>query len=701
MGGITGTTASARVHWHDRLAQLFAVEQERWFLWVPVLFGAGIAFYFGLSDEPAVLAVAALVVAAVCLAVIAPTRGLWQPAIAMVVALVLGGAAAKFATERAAAPRIERPLDTVVEGFVERVEPRTSSARRVMLWPTAIEGLARDELPRTVRITLPGSGLALTPGLHIRVRTALGPPPDPVLPGDFDFARAAYFQALGGIGFTRAHPELAETAIAPPVSLRVRAAIETLRDAINRRIWAVLPGEVGQIAAALITGERGGISQSTNQLYRDSGLFHILSISGLHMVIMAGAVFVSLRFLLALVPRLALDHAIKKWAAVGALIGALGYLLISGVAFATVRSYIMVTIMLLAVLFDRPALALRNVALAALVILVIWPQSLLDPGFQMSFATTTAIIAAFEAWHERRRTRDHEPLALGVLGRLVRAVGAIMATTLVASLAVAPFAIYHFHTSQQFALLANVLAIPICNLIVMPAALASLVAMAFGLEALPLMLMGIGIDAMTWVAGLVAALPGAVVRVRAIPTQSFALLVCGGIWLVLWSRSWRWLALIPVAVGLALAPTLPRPDLIVGRSGTVVVRGADGRLVAGAGRGAAFELRRWLEADGDARQPAEILDGRALDCDAAGCVTNVRGVRLAIATSAAALADDCARADLLITRTHRPAGCVAPSRVISGDDITRRGTHTVYLTPTLRVETVAAARGHRPWTRQP
>jgi competence protein ComEC len=206
---------------------------------------------------------------------------------------------------------------------------------------------------------------------------------------------------------------------------------------------AALPGETGEIATALITGERGGISDDTNQAYRDSGLFHILSISGLHMVIMAGAVFWLLRLILVAIPGLALRYPVKAWAAAGAIVGALGYLLISGGSVATVRSYVMITIMFAAVMLDRPALALRNVALAALIILMIQPENLFDAGFQMSFAAVVGLISAYEYLRERRRTQPRFTAdeRRGPVGHAVRFVSEIMTSTIIASLCVAPFAI--------------------------------------------------------------------------------------------------------------------------------------------------------------------------------------------------------------------------------------------------------------------
>jgi competence protein ComEC len=475
--------------------------------------------------------------------------------------------------------------------------------------------------------------------------------------------------------------------------------VARVRQAIGRRVVAALPGETGAIANALITGERGGITEATNQAFRDSGLFHILSISGLHMVIMAGAVFLSIRLALAAIPSIALRYPIKKWAAAGAMLGALGYLLISGSAVATLRSYIMISIMFLAVMLDRPALALRNVALAALLILVVWPESLLDPGFQMSFAAVVALVSAYE-WLRLHDDARGGGQRRGVLGRAMLFFGGIVVSTLVAGFAVAPFGVYHFHNTQQFAILANLLAIPACNLIVMPAGLAALVAMPFGLEAVPLWLMGLGVEAMVWCAHAVARLPGAVGRVPAIPTSAFALMVAGGLWWALWSTRWRLLGAAPIALGLMLAPMGQRFDVLIGRGADLVaVRGADGRLSALAGRGSSFELARWLEHDGDGRPPAEAGKAQAFRCDRQGCMALVKGFRIAVAESAAALRDDCGVVSILILKFPKPSGCRSQGPVIDVDDIEARGAHALTIEDgRIRVATVADTRGDRPWS---
>ena len=686
-------------------------EQERWFLWVAVAFGTGIALYFGASIEPPLWMLALGAATALLIHGFARRIGLWGLASGFVLAMALGSCAGKLRTEYMRAPVLTRQIGTVqVKGWVELVEPRPNRGQRVTIKVHSMERLPRDEWPWRVRVVTRAADDKLAPGQFVRVRATLAGPQAPSLPGDFDFGRYSWFNALGGTGLA-AGPIVAEdNDAAPPFTLRLKATNERIRYWITRRIMDGLPGETGAIAAALITGERGGISDATNNAYRDSGLFHILSISGLHMVVMAGAIFALIRITLAAFAPIALNYQIKKWAAGGALVGALAYLLMSGSSFATVRSYLMISIMFLAVMLDRKAVSLRNVALSALVILIAFPESIFDPGFQMSYAAVTGLISVYElirlrAEHGPRAHRQTGPISAGIS----QLTGSIT-STVIASVAVAPFGIYHFHNTQLMAMLANLVALPLCDLYVMPLALATLIALPFGLEQWPLMAAGWGIDGMTYIARVVAALPVSVVRIPSIPTVSFLLMIVGGLWVLLWSRPWRLLGLLPIALGLFWSPGKQKPDMIVSRDGTTVaVRGVDGRLSAVAVRGGLFELSRWLEADGDPRRAQDVATAKGFSCDALGCVVRSGAHEVAILSSAAALRDHCSTAAVIVMRFLAPRGCggreTAPIRrpaVITIDPATSRAYngHILYFHPDrVEVQTVEAARGNRPWTR--
>ncbi|MGL4395990.1 MAG: ComEC/Rec2 family competence protein [Hyphomicrobium sp.] len=719
-----------RSHVAGALQAAIDVERGRFLLWAPLVFGAGILAYFSLANEPSGTAAAALVASLVAIRV-----ALRQTTYAAIVASImlvaaLGFAGAKLRVETVRAPVLEKPMRQVaLTGIVERVEPGAKRGARLTIAVetfAARDGRAALIAPHRVRVRVLSQPTAIVPGDRVTLSATLAPPATPAYPGGFDFARTAWFERIGAVGYAIKPATIIGRGVDPSFSASWRRRIASVRHAISERIRAALPGEVGAIATALITGERGGITDATNEAFKNSGLFHILSISGLHMVVMAGAVFQLVRLLLALSPAIALNYEIKKWAAVAGLVGAGAYLAISGGAFATVRSAIMIAIMFMAILLDRPALALRNVALAALVILVLFPESLFDAGFQMSFAAVTALVAVYEEVRRRFGQRGERHVIL----KTAMFFGGIVLSTLIASAAVAPFAAYHFHQSQQYAVIANLLAIPVCNFIVMPAALLALLLMPFGLEALALYPMGLGIEAMRWCANLVAQLPGAVGHLPAMPTVAFALMVIGGLWLALVRQQVRVFGIAAIIAGLALAPTLRRPDILVARSGALVaVRGADGNLSALPEHGGRYELQKWLEHDGDARDVAVVEKSERFVCDGVGCIANVNGVTLAVARHAAAIADDCARADIVILAVPKAGVCAGrPRVVIDVFDIWDSGVHALYVTANardvsagaadggtgdggssavaghdavrsaIRIETVAAYRGDRPWS---
>ena len=681
------------------LVRRLEAEQERWFLWMPVLLGLGVGLYFALPAEPHVLTALAPLAVALALLPVAPRHTVAMLAMSAFTAMAVGFALAKLRVEWVRAPVLAKQMSSVeVRGHVELVEPRAVRGQRLTLRVTSIGDLPPEARPVRVRISTGKPMPGLAAGSAVRVRATLMPPASPALPGDYDFGRQAWFERLGAVGYTASAAEIDASAPEPPWDLRAWAHVERLRQAIGQRVTAVLAGQTGAIAVALITGERGGISDATNDAFRDSGLLHVLSISGLHMAVMAGAVFYLVRLLLAAVPSLALVYPIKKWAAAAAMLGTLGYLMISGSAFATVRSAIMIAIMFLAVILDRPALALRNVVLAAALILVLFPESLFDVGFQMSFAAVVALVSVYEALRGRGGTFFARR---GPWTRLFLFMGGIVLSTLIASVAVAPFAAYYFHKSQQYAVLANLLAIPICDLIVMPAALAALLAMPLGLEAPPLWVMGWGIEAMLWTAERVASLPGAVLHIPAMPTAAILLMIAGGLWLALWQTRWRLAGIALVAAGLALAPTLRLPDLLIGRDGALVaVREDDGRLSAVRAGRTTFELARWLEHDGDQRMPKDAAKAAGFLCDAVGCRTRVKGLTVTVAHHPSAFADDCRRASILIANIASPKSCSAPKAVVDFFAARREGTHALYIEDDgkIRIETVARARGMRPWS---
>ncbi|MEQ8825795.1 MAG: ComEC/Rec2 family competence protein [Filomicrobium sp.] len=687
------------------IAERFEAERPYWFYWVPVFVGVGALCYFALDFEPSWLSVGLLCCLAVLLRLLGP-RGTYVSVLTGIVFCgALGVLAAKVRTEIVLAPILESQVrDVRIEGFVELVEARSRGGLRLTIQPTLFEGLLAENVPARVRVVFRSKkGEALEKPLagdHVAFTAVLSPPPRASIPGGFDFARYAYFRGIGAVGYAVSGPVVVPSPESSGFLNQASHAIGRFRQEIGDRVTAALPGQTGAIAKALINGDRSGISEETNEAYRASGLFHILSISGLHMAIMGGSIFVVLRFLFALSPWLALQFPIKKWAAFGAIAGSLGYLTISGGSFATERSFIMIVVFFLSILVDRPAIALRNVALAALIILLIFPESVVDPGFQMSFAAVVGLVSSYE--FVARRTRVEGDRLFSPVWRLLMFFGAIVGSTLVASLAVSPFSVFHFQQAQHYAVLANLIAVPICNLIVMPAALATLVLMPFGGEGIALWIMSYGLEGMAATARFVAGLEGAVSQVSAIPAVSMLLMVFGGLWLCLWRQRWRLVGLPVIAAGLVATQFYAPPDLLVGDGGRLVmVRDGAGWLTGLQGKRSEFILSRWLARSGDAREPKEVETSAIFSCDDVGCVATIKGRRVAVSKSPASLRDDCRRADVVIAARRVRQPCAA-DLVIDRAALDRLGTHAVYMGTEdgWSVETVAQQQGQRPWSRQ-
>jgi competence protein ComEC len=466
---------------------------------------------------------------------------------------------------------------------------------------------------------------------------------------------------------------------------------------MTARIHAVLPGSTGGIASALITGDRGSISADDEQALRDAGLAHVLAIAGLHMALVGGGLFWALRAMLAAFPCVALRYPIKKWAAVAALVAAAFYLMISGASSASTRAFIMLATMLFAILVDRPALSMRSLALAATVILVLGPESLIEPGFQMSFGAVVGLIAVAE-W-ELARARSETPRRLGTIRRYLRGVAI---TSLVGSVATAPFAIYHFDRATHYAVLGNLLAMPVMGFIAMPAAALSVFLMPLGLDEWPLRVLGAGIDLMLVMGRWVSALPGAVSVLPAWPPTTLVLVSLGGLWLGLWRRRWRWLGVAPMLLGMVIAYANRPPDLLIARDGlTVALRAPDGALKLLRRSKDKYAAAEWLKRDGDAREPGNAIAGRAdgVRCDAFGCIARTAsGAVIATVLRVDALTEDCASALIVISAVPLGERCRGPRLAIDGYDVARTNGYAIWLNRPLRIETVEQHRGRRPWS---
>ncbi|HEX9791080.1 MAG TPA: ComEC/Rec2 family competence protein [Kiloniellales bacterium] len=691
----------------DWIAASAGAERDRWGLWLPVGFGAGIAGYFALAQEPPAWIGGAGVLAAGGLAVLGRRHtGLLLIGLATL-AMAAGFATVQLRTAHVAAPVLEQTLNSArISGRVVEVEPRPPG-RRVLLDRVSIDGLDPAQTPARIRVTLRGTEPPIRPGGWLTLRASLRPPPEPAAPGAYDFARQAYFQRLGAVGFARGPASIAEPP-QPDSAWSDEAMWEDwllwwagLRQSVSARILGALPGRTGKVATALMTGERGSIPEADLTAMRDSGLAHLLAISGLHVGLVAGLLYFSLRAMLALVPWVALRYPIRKWAAAGAALGAFAYLMLTGATVPTQRAVLMISLALLAVVLDRTAFSPRMVAWAAIAVLAVTPEVLLSASFQMSFAAVFALIAGFEA------LRDRGVRTVGQRGPAARAglyVGGVALTSLIAGLATAPFAVYHFNRIAWYGLAANLVAVPLTAMWIMPWAVVAFILMPFGAERLALAPMGWGIEAMLTVAQGVAAWPGSISLVAAMPTGGLALLTLGGFWLCLWRRPWRLAGIVPLVVGALTVAGNPPPDLLASGDGRLfAVLTPEGEMLLSSGRVRRFDAEVWARQAGEADPETWPRSGAAADgrltCDPLGCIYRARDHVVALVQDGRALAEDCAAATVVISREPiRGRTCVGTPLVIDRFDLWREGGHAVWLSPAgVRVQSVADWRGQRPW----
>jgi len=544
------------------------------------------------------------------------------------------------------------------------------------------------------------------PGDRIKIRAGLMPPPPPTMPGDFDYARQIWFQGIGAVGYGIGKPEILSRG-PPAQGLGARQ-----RRAMAEDIRQTIAGDAGGLAAALITGMRDGISLEVADNMRNSGLAHLLAISGLHMGLLCGAAFFFSRFLLSRSEYLTLHFPIKKWAAVIAIGAGVVYVFLSGGSTPTVRAFIMASILFLGVLTDRKAISLRLVAIAAMVILLFTPEALLSVSFQMSFAAVVALVAAYEKINMRWVKLSGN--SRGWTGKAGLYIGTMLFTTLVAEMAIAPFALFHFNKLVQYGLLANLLAMPVMASWVMPCVVAYLILAPFGLGQLALYPMSYGLEVIMFVAENVSHAPGAYSLIPSMGLGALIIMALGALWFVIWRTRWHLLGLPVVAFGVAAAFFTTQPDILIDNSGRLVgVRNANAEISLSSFRSGRMTRARWAQRAGQEKAEKWDYNGRKytagswMTCDKLSCLYRPAhkntDMLIALVKDELALTEDCRNAQLVISLVPVEVDCPSAKLVIDKWDFYHKGGHALWLPDQrgewITVKTVAESRGNRPWSR--
>ncbi len=673
-----------------------AAERDRFMLWLPVFMGAGILGYFALRVEPPLWLGCCLAVPAICSAVLLracpAARGL---ALALA-AMAFGFAAGQFATARAPPLALLPTHATIVSGTVSAMD-MLPAGRRITLEAAHLDD--GPALTRWLRVRLrKDDAQDVATGDTVRLRVLLRPPEPPAYPGGWDLQRDAWFSGWGGSGY--ALGPLQRVAQSTPSG--PRRVVQRLREAIARQVTAAVPGSAGAIAVTLLTGITTGIPPPDHDAFRASGLAHLLAVAGLHIGIVMGWALAFARLAFASSEYASLHWPTKKLAALTALIVGAGYMVLTGMHVPIVRSFAMACLYTVAVFAGRQAISLRGLALAACVLMLLEPEQVPGVSFQMSFSAVLALIAGYQAMR---------PVLRSLHGsgswprRFALHLAALALTSALAGIASAPFGAYHFGRIQLYFILANMIAVPLAALWVMPAGLIGLALMPLGFGWLAFVPMGWGVDAILCVARTTAALPAATLDVPHMPAWGLALTGLGIAWLGLWRSRLRFAGVPVIALGL-ITPLLVRPpDLLVSADARLIgVRVGHTVYLQHVSGASKFTREAWLQywaAGSPEILPKEgaAADG-AVDCTKDACLLRpVDHAKAALLVRGAAHPDGCGESSVIVSAEPARGLCPRPwPALVDRFTVWRYGATAIWLDAKhARVLTDRSYRGERPW----
>jgi len=692
LGGTIGTGFA-------RLEQLLEAEREQLPLWIPVGLLAGIAAWFVLPDPMSWAAFMAMAGAAFlgALALGGGTRGSASAAWFSLFALI-GCALIWVRAESVAAPRIERPQAVAFTAEVVKADRLAARDQlRLLLAPDAA-----SNLPPQLRVSVPLDKVpaGLEPGATVRLRAYLLPPPPMAVPGAYDFARTAWFARIGATGRALGPVEV----VAPPDPASWNAWLQRARSRTSAHIQEQLPGSAGAIAAALATGDQGGLSEADAEAMRSSGLAHLLSVSGLHITAVVGAVMLLTLRLLAVSPWLALRVNLVLVAAAAAGLVAVAYTLFTGAEVPTIRSCAAALLVLIGIAMGREAITLRLVATGAVIVLLFWPESAAGPSFQLSFAAFTAIVALHEHPRVKALLARREE---GRLRRAGRVLLGLLLTGVAVEVAIAPIALFHFHQAGLYGALANIVAIPLTTFVIMPLEALALLFDLVGLGAPFWWLTGVALDLLLALAHGVAAAPGAVALVPAVPPAAFLMVIFGLLWIGLWRRRWRWWGAAPLALGAIWSLAASPPDLLVTGDGKhLAIRTPENGLALLRPRAGEYVRDLLAELSGAEAEFTDLDAAPAASCSDALCAYELaapgRTWRILATRSRDLVRWDemvaaCAAADIVVSDRTLPEGC--RPRWLKADRAMLResGGLSIKLTGTPAISSVRDEVGRHPW----
>jgi competence protein ComEC len=647
-----------RIGWPGPLASAAeALEQRRFFVLLPVGVIVGIVGSMQVSGPPQPLVLAGVAAVVFVALVAALLTGLaWRMAL-LAAAFWTGFSLLALHGGLFGTAMLSRPAYGSFEARVDEIVSETERGKRIVISAITPVGDTRPVPVRRARLFVTEAP-DLAPGDIIRAPIRFYQAPGPVVPGGHDTQFHAYFDGIGAYGSATGMVQLVHTGEAVPAR-----AIEALRKGIAARIDAALSQPAAGIARAIVNGDQSAVTDTAREVMATAGLAHVLSISGLHLTLVAGGAYFVLRLLLSVSHALSRRVSVKFLAATGGIAAALAYFSISGGNVAALRSTIMIILVFGAVIVGRRALTMRNVAIAALIVVVLDPASVYRPSFQLSFSAVVALVGAYEMMRAERQKQA------GFFTVFWRYLAGITMTSLIAGSATLLFSVYHFQQTSPLGLVGNLLVLPLVTFVMMPSAVGAVLLMPPGLEWPLLVSMGWSIERMLDLAAIITGLSGGIDTSPLLKPVALLFGLAALAWFAFFSNWFRLAGPALLLPAVLLFGLDQRPDVLVADTTMALAYRAEGGLQLVTGKPGTFAVDVWQETYG------EPITAGTVRCDSVGCIADSpRGFRMVVVKDPAGFYEDCGSVDLVVTRLRAPAGCTAPT-IVDAIDLARGGVH--------------------------
>jgi competence protein ComEC len=666
-------------------------ELENYFLWIPVFLGIGILIFFNLPFDPSLMISFASLVGLSGLLFLTRKNYLLLLLICSLWLINLGFISGQVRTLSVASPVLkEKTEEHWIEGNVADIQ-YTDKGVRLLLQKLSSRTLD-IEFPQKVRVSVRTKTNGAEVGDRIVVKAILMPPPEPIIPKGVDFAEYAYFKQIGAIGFAISNLKVIEK----QADISSYASfVNWVRRNVIDRINNTLPKTQAAIASGLLVGDASAIEKSDFESIRISGIAHIIAISGMHIVIVVGMIFLSIRFVLSRFEYITLNFNIKKIASICAILGSYIYLELAGSPVSAQRAFIMSSLVLLAILLDKNASPMRSIAISAILILLVTPETLLSASLQMSFAACIALIAGFELSNKFIISRPQ--IQNKFINKIVGYFISIIFASFVAGLATAPFVVYHFQQFSTYGILTNIFAVPLSDFFIMPLGMLGLLLMPFHLEPLALVPMGFGIDIMLQYAKFISTLPKANIYVPSFTGLGILSITLGFLILCFFVSKYRLVGVLPIILGFTTIYNYEKPDILIDSEGKLFAILYQGELVVSSKQSAKFVRNAWASFFGE-KEVVSIDEKDLEDCGSELCEVSKNNLKVIIVKDEKLLDYACKSANLLINLTSENIKCAAADSLINLTTLKSKGAHSIWLSKKgLRVASVSEFRSRRAW----